>query len=241
LLLDISEKSSTGMAIKLAGGGGIEEVVAVYDALFLTPLEDIRGPLPSYSLDTKEVITDADGNFSSDPTFGGFFPEKLKSAGSYVTAGKFRSIIFDENMGRAVGSVFKMGDQQSEADEHGLVTIADASINELIGTDYTVSNEAGEQVKSGSMRTVYELIPLFDVEEIAVILSPAMQEGVGAGNAGTTTVPAGGPETATGTSGGTPTEVVPDETDGTDDEGDGGDSGDEENPDDTDGGESPAA
>jgi len=244
LLQDISEKSSNGMAIKLAGGDGIEEVVALYDALFLTPLEDVRGPLPSYSLDTKEVVTDAEGNFSSDATFGGFFPEKLLSAGSYITSGKFRSIIFNETMGRAAGSVFQMGDQQAEADEHGLVTVANAAINELIGTDYTVSNEAGEQVKSGSMRTTYELIPLFSVEEIALILNPVKQGIAGEGSTGTPPVPAGGSGAAAGTSGepaGAPTGVTPDETDGTNDEGDGTGAGDEEEPDDTDGDENPDA
>jgi len=185
LLQDISEKSSSGHEIKLTAGDEIIDIVAVYDALFINPVENIRDPLPSFSVDTRTVILDEEGNFSTDPTYGGFFPEGLQAVDSYTTVGKFSCIIYDDEMNRASGSVLMMGNQQSEANEKGAVSVMNTSINELVGTPYTVNDEAGVGVGSGAVRTLYELIPLFDVEQIAMVFMPLMAPGGEMGGIGT--------------------------------------------------------
>ncbi len=177
LVQSIGEKSSGGTAIKLASGADIVEAVAVYDALFVTPLEDIRGPLPSYDFATRALITDEEGKWSSDPTFGGFFPEGLSAEGTYSTAGRFSAAVYDEQMGRAVGDKVNLGDLSGDVGETGLVTVNNALINELTGTPFAVFDKDGEEVGTGAVRTLFEVIPLFDVAKISMMLAPMIGGG----------------------------------------------------------------
>lgn len=202
LVQSIGEKSSGGTAIKLASGSDIVEAVAVYDALFNTPLEDIRGPLPSYDLATRALIADDEGKWSSDPTFGGFFREGLGAAGTYSTAGRFSAAVYDEKMSKAVGDKVNLGDLSGDVGETGLVTVNNALINELAGTPFTVLDKDGKEVGSGAVRTLFEVIPLFDVARISLMLAPM----IGGGPAGMIQETTG----ATGT--GAPDGVAPEPT-----------------------------
>jgi hypothetical protein len=173
LLREIADKSSTGTAIKIASGAGVGEVVAVYDALFTSPLQDIRIPLPSYDLDTRAIVLDEEGNWSADPTFGGFFYEGLQDAETYTTSGRFGCVVYGADMSKAAKFKLSIGAGSGEAGETGLVMIPSIAVNELIGTPYTVADETGETKGSGLVRTLSEVVMLFDVQILISILQPA--------------------------------------------------------------------
>jgi len=192
LVRDIAEKSSAGTLIKLASGNEVTEVVAVYDALFLNPLEDIRTPLPSFDFETRIVITDEDENWSSDATYGGFFPDGLTVSDIYKSAGRFRAIIYSEEMTKAADFSVNLNGSTGASGEDGIVTIDGVMLNELAGIDFSVMDPSGTEVDTGTVRTIFEIIPLFDITGIKMLYTPMMNNGMdgvttnteGAGEAG---------------------------------------------------------
>ncbi len=179
LLEDIAQTSSSGMAIKLSSGAEVTEVVTVYDALYSNPLLDIRGPLPSFDFASRTVITDEDGNWSTDPTFNGLFSEGLETTASYVSTGRFTAVVYSEEMSKAEGFILSIGSQNGETGEDGIVKIDNVYINELAGNQFTINDASGTEVGSGTIRTHYEIIPLFDINRIAMLFAPLQEEDMG--------------------------------------------------------------
>ncbi len=174
LLRDITDKSTSGHAIKLASGPNVVDVVVVYDSLFNNPMDDIRTPLPSFNAVTGEVILDEENNWSADPTFGGLFPEGLTDPDTYLTSGRMATIVYAENMSKAEGMNVNIGMGSGEVNDKGLATISNVTVNELIGTSYTIADESGAEVGSGMVRTLSEVLMLFDVEILIGIIQPAI-------------------------------------------------------------------
>ena len=172
LLRDIADKSTSGTAIKLAGGSGVIEEVVVYDALFNNPVEDIREYLPSFDAVTGVAIRDDENNWISDPTFAGFFQEGIDNPQVYQSAGRLHAIVYDESMAKAAGYTVSVAGSNGQVNEAGLATINNITLNDLAGTPFTVSDDSGAEVGSGSLRNHYVLVPLFDVDAIAILFSP---------------------------------------------------------------------
>lgn len=177
LLRDIVDKSSTGTAIKLASGSGVIETVVVYDSLFNNPIENIREFLPSFDYVTRVPIMDDDDNWNSDPTFAGFFQEGLSNTDVYTSSGRLHAVVFDEDMAKGAGSTISVAGSNGQANEEGLATINNVAVNDLAGTPFTVANDSGDEVGSGAMRELWVIVPLFDINTVSILFSPAMAEG----------------------------------------------------------------
>ena len=178
LLRDISEKSTTGTAIKLSAEAGVTDIVAVYDALFSTPVTDIRDYLPSFDFVTRTVITDEEGNWISDPTFNGLYPEGLSGPEIYLTAGRLSLAVYDMDVSKAAGYSVRLGSSSAEVGETGVAVLSDAVVNELAGNAFSVLDKDGQEAGSGTVRTLFEIVPLFDLTPLVAMFAPT-GEGIG--------------------------------------------------------------
>jgi len=175
LIQDTGEGSGAGIAVKLASAAEITEAVVVFDALFNSPVMDIREILPSYDFATRAIVTDEENNWNSDPTFGGFFPEGMTDENTYITSGRLTAVVFSEEMGRAVDYKVFVDTASADVGDNGRAIINNAWINELVGTPYRVNNPDGEEVGTGIVRYNYILIPLFDTDTIAMFFGLPME------------------------------------------------------------------
>jgi hypothetical protein len=180
LLRDVGDKSSSGTTIKLDSSAGVSEVVAIYDALFNTPLADIRTPLPTYDAVTFEPVLDEQGDWSSDPTFGGFFTEGLTDAQTYIESGRLSCTVYDAQMAKAKGDKLVVGLKDAEVGENGVVTIDNVTVNELVGTQYQVTSGDGAELGKGVVKSLSEVISLFDIKLLTGLFGPQFNTGIGA-------------------------------------------------------------
>jgi hypothetical protein len=171
---DIADKSTSGTAIKLDTATGLVDAVAVYDALFNSPLMDIRTPLPNYDAVTFEVKPTDSGKWSTDPTLGGFFSEGLTDAATYSRSGKLICIVYDDKMAKAGGDKMVVGLKSGDVAENGFVGIDDVTVNELVGTPYKITDKGGAELGKGTIATLSEVIPLFDIGILTNILNPTI-------------------------------------------------------------------
>ncbi|MFH1676648.1 MAG: hypothetical protein ABIC40_06440, partial [bacterium] len=164
LIKDIATNSTTGMPTKLAGENGITEATVVFDSLFSNPVEDIRIPLPSFNSTDRTVIADETGKWSTDNTFGGFFKDGLDTTETYIQTGRLMCWVFDNKMGKAAQRKIEFSGSDYKTNETGMLAIDNAKVNELIGTPYSVpGKDKPEEVKTGVLRSLGEIIPLFDI------------------------------------------------------------------------------
>jgi hypothetical protein len=194
-LRDMSDKSTSGTTIKLDSAAGVSEAVAVYDALFNSPLADIRPPLPSYDAVTYEPVLDEDGNWSSDPTFGGFFTEGLEDIGTYLKSGRLTCAVYDAQMAKAKGDKLVVALKDGEVGENGLATIDNTTVNELIGTEFQMTGPDGSELGKGVLKSLSEVIPLFDMKLLTSLFTPPIAGGfsTNVGSHGGMPVGPGGP------------------------------------------------
>lgn len=177
LLIDIGHGSSSGVTLKLESGGNIADTVVVYDVLFNNPVMNIRDVLPSFEASTGAVITDDEGVWSGDPTWGGFYPETIQDDGIFTRSGRMSLEIFDENMSKASNLDVSVGQASGHSNESGAVQLNNVTVNELMGTTFTVSDSAGTEVGSGSIRTLSEIILLFDIDKLNFLFGQAPEIG----------------------------------------------------------------
>lgn len=171
LLGDIANNSTSGTSIKVKSGMNVIDVVAVYDALFKTPVRDIRSVLPTFDFVTREVVLNEEKAWNLDPSFGGFFPEKLEDANTYVETGKLNCVVYDQQMAKAKGYKLVVGVSSKEINEKGKVSIDNVSVNELVGLVYEVKDGQDAQVGKGVVKTLYEVIPLFDMKVLSSLFA----------------------------------------------------------------------
>jgi hypothetical protein len=174
LLRDIADSSTTGTSIKLDSGSGMTEIVAVFDSLFNSPIEDIRLPLPKYNALARDLVLDANGKWSSDPTFGGLFPDGLTDAQTYTKSGRLTCVVYDAQMAKATGDKLTVGLSNADVNDKGLAVIENASVDELVGTPFDVADSTGAKLNSGVVKTLYDVIPLFDTSILSAIFTPTL-------------------------------------------------------------------
>jgi hypothetical protein len=193
-LRDMADKSTSGTTIKLDSAAGVTEAVAVYDALFTSPMADVRTPLPTYDAFTFEPVLDEDGKWSSDPTFGGFFSEGLQDIGTYLKLGRLTCSVYDAQMAKAKGDKLVVALKDGEVGENGLVSIDNTTVNELIGTQFQAMGPDGSELGNGVLKSLSEVIPLFDMKLLTSIFATPTIGGFsthGGPNGGMTTGPMG--------------------------------------------------
>ncbi|HEX9745258.1 MAG TPA: hypothetical protein VGB30_07505 [bacterium] len=172
-LRDIADTSSSGLNIKLGASPQMVDILVTYDALFNTPVEDIRGPLPDYDPVAGIAVFDVDGNWSAEPTYNGFFTEGLDTVGIYYTKGRMSAVIYDDTMAKAKDATLTIESSSEKANDNGVAILPDVTINEIVGTHFTVKKADGTELGGGIVRSLYEVLPMFDMTVIQSIIGAA--------------------------------------------------------------------